>query len=171
MPRDRRVFEVLLVGTTIAAGSCTFVFVEWLKGPSRCVDGWASRSIGIQGACSFHGGVDTSWGLLPLFSAAIVAWGVFWALGSRLFAQFEEQERATQAADIARLKAQALEDGNACTECGFPMFRRTTKNGPSRGSYYMRCCTYPKCQGKRPLTEAEMARWGIGIARKAARKN
>ena len=36
------------------------VIIQSLLGPVVCADGWASQSIGKQGACSFHGGVDHS---------------------------------------------------------------------------------------------------------------
>lgn len=38
-------------------------FLGWLMGPATCRSGYESPSIGIQGACSHHGGVDT----LPAF--------------------------------------------------------------------------------------------------------
>jgi hypothetical protein len=40
------------------------------SGPLKCKDGWRSPSIGIQGACSNHGGIDYG----PLRSARRVAW-------------------------------------------------------------------------------------------------
>lgn len=33
--------------------------IQWLFAGQRCSDGWASPSIGRQGACSHHGGVVT----------------------------------------------------------------------------------------------------------------
>lgn len=36
------------------------VFIGQLMGPVTCRDGWHSASIGRQGACSHHGGVDHS---------------------------------------------------------------------------------------------------------------
>jgi len=41
------------VVTVIVCG----IFFSMLEGPRRCSDGWASSSIGRQGACSSHGGV------------------------------------------------------------------------------------------------------------------
>lgn len=50
-----------------------------LVGPIRCEDGWHSPSIGRQGACSHHGGVDDSaQKLVGLVSTAIsVVSGLF----------------------------------------------------------------------------------------------
>lgn len=43
----------------------TFILVRWYLGTifdlrAVCEDGWRSGSIGTQGACSYHGGVDRS---------------------------------------------------------------------------------------------------------------
>jgi hypothetical protein len=49
-------------------------------GPAKCRDGWASPSIGKQGACSSHGGVGGD----PGPTTAII-FGVFgWFLGKRI---------------------------------------------------------------------------------------
>jgi hypothetical protein len=34
------------------------IALNYQVGPTTCVDGWQSPSIGHQGACSWHGGVD-----------------------------------------------------------------------------------------------------------------
>jgi hypothetical protein len=46
-------------------GFCGFVATRTFLGSifdlrATCADGWRSSSIGIQGACSYHGGVDRS---------------------------------------------------------------------------------------------------------------
>jgi hypothetical protein len=72
------VFIVLFFGTEIALG------------PRTCLDGWASDSIGMPGACSWHGGVNNSRYLLlpPYFGISVGI--MFWVWGrqrSRLAAQ------------------------------------------------------------------------------------
>ncbi|MCX6763831.1 MAG: hypothetical protein NTZ97_03830 [Candidatus Moranbacteria bacterium] len=46
------IFGIIVFFTTIFVGND-------IAGPIRCKDGWHSLSIGRQGACSHHGGVDT----------------------------------------------------------------------------------------------------------------
>src|SRR4029450_11116080 len=36
----------------------SLITLDQVIGPANCRDGWASSSIGRQGACSWHGGVD-----------------------------------------------------------------------------------------------------------------
>lgn len=58
----------------------------WLLGPVTCRDGWASGSIGTQGACSWHGGVDRSRGglfFLYLFLGGFSGWWVMEKLEDR----------------------------------------------------------------------------------------
>jgi hypothetical protein len=42
----------------------SFIVLRQLIGPAKGRDGWASSSIGRQGACSWHGGVDRTPGML-----------------------------------------------------------------------------------------------------------
>lgn len=71
--------------------------------PDRCSDGWRSPSIGIQGACSSHGGLDGS--LPPLRLALALAAGIAGGLGlftlrrrrlTRMLAD-EDRRRASEA--------------------------------------------------------------------------
>jgi hypothetical protein len=45
-------------GVGMLAFLVSLVVVNILLGPETCSDGWQSPSIGSQGACSWHGGVD-----------------------------------------------------------------------------------------------------------------
>lgn len=63
------VFIVLFIGTEIALG------------PRTCFDGWASGSIGMPGACSWHGGIDNSRYLLLLPYFGISVCIMFWVWG------------------------------------------------------------------------------------------
>ena len=63
-----------IAGWLVGAG--TFVLLFALIGPiggAVCSDGWASPSIGRQGACSHHGGVSQSGGIAAtaIFFASI----------------------------------------------------------------------------------------------------
>lgn len=49
-----------------------FVMID-LLGPLTCNNGWESVSIGLQGACSHHGGVDHTKTYLGIFLSLIVA--------------------------------------------------------------------------------------------------
>ena len=40
--------------------------INTLLGPITCIDGWHSPSIGSQGACSYHGGVENRGWIGPL---------------------------------------------------------------------------------------------------------
>lgn len=48
-----------------------YFIVGFLISDLQCADGWASPSIGRQGACSHHGGVD-SIAPIPMFPTAVV---------------------------------------------------------------------------------------------------
>ena len=63
-----------IIGLFIGVGLC-FVLFQALPDPV-CKDGWASPSIGRQGACSHHGGVRTS--ILPLLALVTsIGFGAF----------------------------------------------------------------------------------------------
>ena len=68
-------------------GLSVFVFLICIKPESTCNDGWKSTSIGRQGACSHHGGVDYN-GEYPLIG--IIA-GIF--LGRKAYSFFNKEEQ------------------------------------------------------------------------------
>ena len=68
-------------------GLSVFVFSICIKPESTCNDGWKSPSIGRQGACSHHGGVDYN-GEYPLIG--IIA-GIF--LGRKAYSFFNKEEQ------------------------------------------------------------------------------
>ena len=45
--------------------------------PTRCEDGWRSPSIGSQGACSWHGGVEKAYQQLEFWASVLVGWITF----------------------------------------------------------------------------------------------
>ncbi|MBN9454264.1 MAG: hypothetical protein J0I42_20195 [Bosea sp.] len=54
----------------VATFVATFIFLNLISGPLTCNSGWASPSIGSQGACSHHGGVDRLPGFLRFLASA-----------------------------------------------------------------------------------------------------
>jgi hypothetical protein len=54
----------------VVVGAAVFLLLLQFVPEARCADGWASPSIGRQGACSHHGGVRGS-GIWLLLAAAV----------------------------------------------------------------------------------------------------
>jgi hypothetical protein len=54
-------------------GILTFLFLTFFVPELTCVDGWRSPSIGRQGACSYHGGVEKHSVLGVLIGASVAA--------------------------------------------------------------------------------------------------
>jgi len=61
----------------ICAGIAVFIFLAFLMPRTSCSDGWHSFSIGRQGACSHHGGVNDHSGLWILAFAVSVGAGMW----------------------------------------------------------------------------------------------
>jgi hypothetical protein len=76
--------ESFLIKYSIVLSIAFFFFLRIslspLIGPTVCKDGSYSPSIGIQGACSWHGGVAINWSaiLVNLFSfiVALILWSI-----------------------------------------------------------------------------------------------
>ena len=147
----------------VGAGFFTFllskILISWLfLGRIVCRDGWPSSSVGIQGACSHHGGVD--YGPTILVSLISIVFGVAVGLWrhSQELAKEEEQQRI-RLERVQReqedIKATAIRDGIACPLCGFPMRRRLARRGKNKGKFFWGCSRYPRCKGGRSLTHEE----------------
>ncbi|MGV8841133.1 MAG: hypothetical protein ACWA6X_12630 [Bauldia sp.] len=93
--------------------------------PTTCVDGWASPSIGIQGACSSHGGVANSLLYLRILGA-IVAGTAVWLLVAR----FRRPAPEIATASLA-IPAPPKADIPPCPVCGAPL-RLVTSSGAER---------------------------------------
>jgi hypothetical protein len=78
--------QPVLVGLLCGLGAA------WLCG-QRCADGWASPSIGLQGACSWHGGV----------SSAPIWWGLFAGVAGFAASAFMITRRAGRAPLVVTL--------------------------------------------------------------------
>lgn len=73
-----------------AVGLATFficnVVLRYVFGPVVCNDGWASPSIGTQGACSWHGGVNDFPKYVSFLVSLVVAfivWIIAWNLANK----------------------------------------------------------------------------------------
>lgn len=149
----------------ILTGIALFLFcvvgLNILFGPATCRDGWRSSSIGRQGACSHHGGVDRSKGSIAFFIAVVVGGGVGYSLYQKAEAEEREVRRveherhkAAQAERENKLKREFVETGGkqggpACPICGSLMLARTARKGKRRGSQFWGCSRYPACRGTR----------------------
>lgn len=105
----------------------------FLLGPVTCRDGWASSSIGRQGACSWHGGVDNSRGFLILIYAAVSGF-----VGFCVFGKLEPRPQYKQPNPILRQR---------CPRCGGHMHYDREHEGQAR------CNRYPICSGEQPALD------------------
>jgi hypothetical protein len=64
----------------IAVWLVTFIGVSSFQGPRTCEDGWHSMSIGRQGACSHHGGVDHTPGSMRFFISLLAGFAAGWGI-------------------------------------------------------------------------------------------
>lgn len=153
--------------------------IGFFAGPTTCADGWASPSIGRQGACSHHGGVDGSaglWGLIGGGVAALAAYKLA-ARGRRhigiepaVSAEIVQGAPPTELKPLAPPSPAAEPDdfvwpprpvrrepkakrkstsGIVCPECGAGMVRRKATRGRRRGRMFYGCETFPVCRGAR----------------------
>jgi len=141
------------------------VLLHFLIGPpTTCNDGWHSPSIGRQGACSWHGGVNNTPQSLGFFASVLLGLIAF-ALSVWL-----EQRRVSQVQETAKDKPVPINDetrrtinelrelvrnptsnGITCPLCGSVMHKRLAKKGPRSGKYFWGCSKYPTCRGTRNL--------------------
>ncbi len=97
-------------------------------GPLRCRDGWASASVGTQGACSGHGGVDYSpvtkarWaGLLtaiPVAAAFVVFSAIIETVTSPYNARLRKILRGVGEVSSPIVAQQPVHDPMTCERCG-----------------------------------------------------
>lgn len=135
-------------GGAIVIGLVIYCLIGSLEGPVTCRDGWQSPSIGIRGACSWHGGVDHTGALMALLGGLI---------GGIIFGNY--RARRLEAADAKRwlafqktqgdIKARAAEQGISCPICSYPLKRVLVRKGKRKGTYFMGCSKYPLCTGSR----------------------
>lgn len=64
---------IIIIFSGIFVCSASLFFGHQLIGPTLCNDGWKSPSLGIQGACSYHGGVNSLPELIIILASFISA--------------------------------------------------------------------------------------------------
>ena len=147
-----------------------------LVGPTLCSDGWASQSIGRQGACSSHGGVNRTPGNIVMILSivgGILAAKKYGDRASRISMSRQRVQKPpawkdTKAGDVALKKntvvnrdvtsktnsSNSVHDSvtnqedllPSCPSCGSSMVSRVAKKGKLRGNKFYGCSQYPKCK-------------------------
>jgi len=107
----------------VIAAALAYVLLSLIF-PTTCVDGWASPSIGIQGACSSHGGVASSLLYLRLLGA-LVAGVAVWLLVARF-------RRPAPVPPSPAIAAASRGDIPPCPVCGTPLRLVTASGGGER---------------------------------------
>ncbi|MGE8170570.1 topoisomerase DNA-binding C4 zinc finger domain-containing protein [Pseudomonas putida] len=144
------------------------ILLSILFGPAVCSDGWASPSIGRRGACSYHGGVDKTAGVIKLLlSIGATCWAVF-AYSTGREKWLAKRRDASEAAKPATVENSAVTQGIKppptaavaprtkrplkvkCPICGGAMSIRTAKVGKNAGGKFWGCKRFPRCKGTRP---------------------
>ena len=135
-----------LPASVVAFLAC-FIVVGTLMGPPACRDGWHSRSIGRQGACSWHGGVDRAAGSFRFFGSAAAA-GVVWWLMNLRDEKIGERHQPSHQKPAANPPPVAINRrAPACPKCGSPMRERLARRGRRAGRAFWGCSRYPSCGG------------------------
>lgn len=138
----------------VGIGSCTgssAISNATMYSYRACADGWPSHSIGIQGACSHHGGVVTRkidkrtdvqrYACYALNAASIIGWIAGLSL---LVGLFETKDCVSQSVHVT-----PPVDTPRCPRCSRPMIRRRARRGPYAGELFWGCSAYPSCRGIR----------------------
>lgn len=137
-------------------------------GPTLCRDGWHSASIGRQGACSHHGGVDRSKNILPLIFTGLAAWaGIgfhsspasYWLTFQRPPGPLRPEPPPPlssppptplpsrgQPSPPAPIQIPAAGEA-ACPKCGGGMVMRRARRGRHKHKPFWGCLRFPFCNG------------------------
>jgi hypothetical protein len=157
----------------MAAFVLSIVLLSFLLGPPRCNDGWHSPSIGKQGACSWHGGVNNTPQFLSFLASVFVGFVVYALSHWRELKRQEELQailyrdepvpidneahekleklRESVIKRIRAVKAEISYEGITCPLCGSAMEKRLARRGPWKGKYFLGCSQYPRCRGIRNI--------------------
>ena len=150
------------IGLSVLAGQ--------LLGPVKCRDGWASSSIGRQGACSHHGGVDRSRGGLSIIFMVAGGFAGFMFYGSAIGERLDKPRprpplppRSTPPASPLVSSEPVKREpptprppkpitpprpgAKACPKCGSAMKLRTARRGRRVGHRFWGCTRYTDCTG------------------------
>jgi hypothetical protein len=124
------------------------VLVHLIGSSLVCRDGWSSSSIGHQGACSHHGGVDdrkTGLGILLALAAGVGGY----AAGKHI-------QKAGGLKAAARDARQRYHDrpyrvSDRCPTCQAEMVSTVQRSGPNAGKRFLICSNFPECRGFKDL--------------------
>lgn len=131
------------LGAGILAFVAAMIVISMFMGPTVCSSGWASSSIGRQGACSHHGGVNRLPAMLRFAaSSAFGIWVGFKVAGlgrasepappspfapadgtgdNRSAKRFSRHRRAEGQPNGASSTSRTKTQGTTCPDCGEPM--------------------------------------------------
>lgn len=155
--------RIWLIGICVFIGS--MILLSILFGAAVCSDGWASPSIGRRGACSHHGGVDKTAGVIKLFLSIAATWWAVFAYSAgreKWLAMRREAGEATKSVTVEKpaitqhitppptsVVAPRLKRPPAvkCPVCGGGMSVRTAKVGKNAGGKFWGCKRFPRCKG------------------------
>lgn len=129
-----------------------YILLNNWAGPVTCKDGWASPSIGRQGACSWHGGVDRTRQNLAFWGSVILG---FVAYGLINVKTIIEATKIWGEPPSAETKDNPAKPKPACPLCGRPMVPRLAKRGRNTGNLFFGCSRYPACRGTRNIKDRE----------------
>jgi hypothetical protein len=125
-----------------------FFIGHQIIGGTKCNDGWMSPSIGTQGACSHHGGVNhTPRNIVLIISivGGVLASGF---VGSRPTINRPRSGKPSQLGqqsdEVPRRKSIPK-----CPKCGSSMKVRTPKNSRNSNDRFYGCVRWPRCTGIR----------------------
>ena len=127
-----------------------------LIGPTRCSDGWASPSIGKQGACSHHGGVNRA-PQSAVFMVSILG-GVIAAIfvGNNSDNRSDQNKRHPDRSHPSSRGTREIDhSGPNCPICGSGMVSRVARKGRHQGQEFYGCSKFPRCKGIVSKTESE----------------
>ncbi len=160
-----------LVGIVVFLGA--MILLSILFGGAVCSDGWASASIGRRGACSSHGGIDRTAGVIKfLLSIGATVWAVVaysagrekWLAKLRANSEIPTTATATEIempnidtkvipppANISVPPPKAAHSKSSskvkCPICGGGMSVRTARVGKNAGGKFWGCKRFPRCKG------------------------
>jgi hypothetical protein len=145
------------VALVIGIGSCggsSAISDGLLYSYRTCADGWPSQSIGIQGACSHHGGVvtrkvDKRTDTQRYTCYALDSVGIVGLLASLILWSGGPPARKDHAPQS--LAATPPVGTPVCPRCSRHMIRRRARRGRYAGQYFWGCSGYPSCRGTRPI--------------------
>lgn len=130
----------------------TYALLPHSSGPPMCNDGWASPSIGTQGACSGHSGVKREHSGIKFFFSVGIGYLASYLYGRRRDAvrqQKSEEGKPTLKGSLHKQDKPSTDPRALfkCPLCGSSMGIRLMKNG---GKQWV-CRRSSVCSGVRPF--------------------